>query len=176
MHSTLPPVTQQLVSRWERQHTPSTASVELHSGQQHKPAVAWGSSQLWMCATAFSMVLLKKRNCAKTNQYYAGGDAQEKVVDFPTTARLSIIPIPWQWREASWLETSTINKHNIVWLEQTTCSFPRASLSSLAMMNILSPAYSHIFLLAVAGFLAAGPDIDKAGTGFSALYNVAIAQ
>lgn len=44
------------------------------------------------------------------------------------------------------------------------------------MMNILSPARSHIFRLAVAGFLAAGPDIDKAGTGFSALYNVAIAQ
>lgn len=44
------------------------------------------------------------------------------------------------------------------------------------MMNILSATHSHIFLLAAVGFLAAGPDIDKAGTGFSALYNVAIAQ
>lgn len=44
------------------------------------------------------------------------------------------------------------------------------------MMNILSAAHGHIFLLAVLGFLAAGPDIDKAGTGFSGLYNVAIAQ
>lgn len=44
------------------------------------------------------------------------------------------------------------------------------------MMNILSLVRSHIFLLAVVCFWAVGPDIDKAGTGFSALYNVAIAQ
>lgn len=77
---------------------------------------------------------------------------------------------------ASWLQTLTINKHNIVWLEQTTCSFPQSQLFLPSDDEYsLSPAVIF-FLLAVAGFLAAGPDIDKAGTGFAALYNVAIAQ
>lgn len=79
-------------------------------------------------------------------------------------------------REASWLETSTIKKQNIVWLEQTTCSFPSAnpSLPSDDEYSLSSAVIFFCWLWRV--FLAAGPDIDKAGTGFSALYNVAIAQ
>jgi len=151
MRSILPPVGQLLPSRWGgTPQTPSAAPEEQHSGRQRHADVVRGSSQRWINS-------IEQRPAAEENS------CSDKLIigTKKTTRKSSRFPPKMPGcplflsvgneGEASWLETSTISKQGIVWFEQTTCSFPRANLSSQAVMNILPPQHVVIFFCCIFG-------------------------